>query len=209
MFNAHKHAESRGLQYSGTISVVGDFDTTYKHNLLAPAHVNVSLYCFPNSKATFQVDKDTLHLDYFEMDKLKKTQVFTILSLLIFLEFNFYKNHNFNQNQCTTFTQLSGTNYTEFVDLQKRNLFQLLIFWVLGSLHLLLLYILKFLISILIQSLKDMLISLLIQEQFHLLLISMLLRKKLIIFSPEFKNKSNMQEINVNLQVKVFYKITF
>jgi hypothetical protein len=91
MFNAHKHAESRGLQYSGTISVVGDFDTTYKHNLLAPAHVNVSLYCFPNSKATFQVDKDTLHLDYFEMDKLKKTQVFTILSLLIFLEFNFYK----------------------------------------------------------------------------------------------------------------------
>ena len=46
MFSAQKHGHSKSLQYTETISVVGDFDTTYKHNVIAPAHVNVFIW-FP------------------------------------------------------------------------------------------------------------------------------------------------------------------
>ena len=82
-FNAHKHALSQNLKYFGKISVSGDFSTTYKPNQLAPTHVDVNLYSFPNSKATFQISKDSLNKNSYVQEKNKKNQVFLFFICLI------------------------------------------------------------------------------------------------------------------------------
>jgi len=84
-FNAHKHASSQGLKYFGKISVSGDFSTTYKPNQLAPTHVDVILYSFPNSKAIIQISKDSLNKNSYVQDKIKKNQVFFLFYLFIYI----------------------------------------------------------------------------------------------------------------------------